>query len=340
MKEQTIKALLDWYLENKRMLPWRESKNPYYIWISEIMLQQTRIEAVKEYFVRFISQIPNISALAAVDEEKLLKLWEGLGYYNRARNLKRAAIQIMEEYEGVMPKSGRQLLALPGIGHYTAGAIASIAYNEPEPAVDGNVLRVFKRLDGSYDDIIRQKVKTELEERIRNIIPKDRPGDFNEAVMELGEVICIPNGRPFCEKCPIQKECVAYRENRMLEIPVKPTKKSRKIQEKTVLLLEYQKKIAIRKRKKTGLLSGMWEYPNMDGAWKKEEIKQYLIENHYGIDSIVEIAPAKHVFSHVEWHMLAYKVQLNRVPADEQQWVTWQQLEDSFPLPTAFSYFR
>ena len=226
-----IPDLLQWYDENKRSLPWREEKNPYYTWVSEIMLQQTRVEAVKEYFLRFIGALPEVRDLAYAPEEQLLKLWEGLGYYNRVRNLSVAAKTIVEEKGGNFPDTYEEILELKGVGSYTAGAIASIAFGEQVPAVDGNVLRVMKRLAGSYDDIQKAKTKKDMEEQLKPIIPK-RAGDFNQAIMDLGAMICIPNGRPLCEECPLAKHCQAKKLGLQQELPVKTKKKGRKIVKK------------------------------------------------------------------------------------------------------------
>ena len=225
--EGIVDPLLNWYQKNKRKLPWREGKNAYLIWVSEIMLQQTRIEAVKRYYARFMKELPTIQHLANVEEQKLLKLWEGLGYYNRARNLKKAAQVIEKEYKGQMPKQYEELLNLPGIGEYTAGAIASIAYGQKVPAVDGNVLRVISRIIGSKKDILLSGTKKEMTEKIKTIMPK-QAGEFNEALMELGEIICIPNGEPYCDKCPLCHKCIAYKDGLTGEIPVREKKMNRK----------------------------------------------------------------------------------------------------------------
>lgn len=340
MKKETVETLLFWYRQNKRTLPWRENNNPYYIWISEIMLQQTRIEAVKGYFEKFIKELPDVAHLAKVEDDKLMKLWEGLGYYNRARNLKKAANQIMVEFDGKMPKRYDQLITLSGIGPYTAGAIASICYGEPVPAVDGNVLRVFMRLDGSYEDIGSPKVKKDLEERIGKLLKKHMAGDFNQAVMELGETICIPNGRPICEQCPIVGRCKAYQKKIQTELPVKVSKKARKIEEKTVFILRYADKLAVAKRPDTGLLAGMWEFPNTEGIIQKKQVAEYL--EHFGIivHNIEKTEKKKHIFTHKEWHMLGYYIICEEIPKQTVfQWVSREQIERDFAIPTAMAQF-
>jgi len=308
---ETIDYLLDWYDLNARILAWRENPQPYYIWVSEIMLQQTRVEAVKAYFDRFVNTLPDIKALAEVEEEKLHKLWEGLGYYNRVRNLQKAAIMIIKDYKGEMPADYEELFKLPGIGSYTAGAIASIAFHIPQPAVDGNVLRVMKRISGSFDDITKASVKKELEQDIRVIMPKDRPGDFNQAIMELGATVCIPNGKPLCDKCPIMHLCTAYHQGTEMSIPVKPKKKPRRLEDKTILLIEKDGKYVIQKRENKGLLAGLWELPSIEGKLTTLALEELLIKQ--GLEDFVinSLGEGKHIFSHIEWHMVGYHVLIN-----------------------------
>ena len=260
--EKIVKPIVKWYQEQEKILPWKQDKEPYHIWISEIMLQQTRIEAVKKYYTRFMKELPTIQHLAKVSDEKLLKLWEGLGYYNRARNLKKAAIQIEENYKGQMPTSYAELLNLSGIGEYTAGAIASISYQEKVPAVDGNVLRVVSRVLASKDDVLSPETKKRITKKLLEIMP-DESGDFNEGLMELGEKICLPNTIPLCEKCPIQQFCIANKENLTNEIPVRIKKQKRKVEKRTVFIVKYKDEIAIRKREKTGILANLYEFPNV-----------------------------------------------------------------------------
>lgn len=335
-----VEPLLEWFDANKRELPWRQNPKPYYVWISEIMLQQTRVEAVKGYFHKFIETLPDIYSLSNVEEDKLLKLWEGLGYYNRARNLKKAACQIMEEYNGNLPESYEQLLKLSGIGTYTAGAIASIAFGIQVPAVDGNVLRVTKRLAGSFDDILKSSVKKELENSLGGIIPK-RAGDFNQALMDLGAMVCIPNGKPLCEKCPMHKGCVAAQKGITDQIPVKKKKKPRKIEDKTVLIIEYQGKFALHKRERKGLLAGLWELPNMDGHFNMEKLNDFLQNSNLSVENIEHIGEAKHIFSHIEWHMLGYYIRLGKsIGASDFVWIEKIELEEQYALPSAFRYFQ
>ena len=248
MLNEIVQPLISWYRQNKRILPWRDQKNAYYTWVSEIMLQQTRVEAVKPYFLRFIGELPDVKALAECPEEKLMKLWEGLGYYNRVRNMQSAAQVVVAEYGGVLPASYDELLALKGIGSYTAGAIASIAYDIPVPAVDGNVLRVFSRITEDRQDIMKQSVRRQVEEKLLGIMPKEAPGDFNQALMELGAVVCVPNGPARCTECPVAALCRAYHHGTVDELPVKAPKKKRTIENKTVLVIQDGECTAIRKR--------------------------------------------------------------------------------------------
>lgn len=340
---ETIDYLLHWYDYNRRILPWRENPKPYYVWVSEIMLQQTRVEAVKAYFDRFIEALPSVADLAAAQDDKLMKLWEGLGYYSRARNLKKAAQVVMEEYGGELPADYDKLLKLPGIGSYTAGAIASIAFQIPVPAVDGNVLRVMKRIAGSYDDITKDKVKKELEQDLREVMTKERPGDYNQSLMELGATVCLPNGKPLCNVCPLMHLCEAFHKGTQMQIPVKPPKKPRKIEQKTVFVLEYQGKYALHQRKNKGLLAGLWELPNLDESYSMDKLEDAL--NLWGLqaDSIARLGEAKHIFSHIEWHMLGYYLKLknvNAVPFNDLTWVTEEEVFSIYPLPTAFDAYR
>lgn len=352
--EVIVDKLLVWFDENRRILPWRENPKPYYVWVSEIMLQQTRVEAVKGYFARFTTELPTIEALANVEEDKLLKLWEGLGYYNRVRNLQKAAKVVMTEYGGELPDSYEELLKLPGIGSYTAGAIASIAYQKRVPAVDGNVLRIVKRLSASFDDITKSKVVKEVEKEMKAITPP-RAGDFNQALMDLGATICIPNGRPLCEKCPIAEYCEGRKQDVMMLLPVKPSKKPRKIEDKTILLLEYQDKYALNQRPNKGLLARLWELPNIEGRLSVDELDQVLADLGITTCEIELLGKSKHIFSHIEWHMIGYHIRIgekteNMRPKltddtltqtlEEFTWVTKAELKEDYALPTAFEYYK
>lgn len=342
--KEIVPYLLDWYDLNARILPWRDNPKPYYVWISEIMLQQTRVEAVKGYFDRFIEALPSVRALAEVSEDELMKLWEGLGYYSRARNLQKAALFLMEKYQGELPADYEQLLELPGIGSYTAGAIASIAFQIPVPAVDGNVLRVAKRIAGSFDDISKEKVKKELWEDLIKIIPEERPGDFNQALMELGATVCLPNGKPHCSECPLMHLCQAFHQDKVMLIPVKPDKKERRKEERTLLLIEAKERYAIQKRPEKGLLAGLWELPGLEGKLSQKELGIKLHEMGFTDYVLTPLGEAKHIFSHVEWHMTGYHITVysmdeNRTERDMLCWVSAEDISKKYSIPNAFSYY-
>lgn len=338
---EIVPYLLHWFERNARILRWREEPKPYYVWVSEIMLQQTRVEAVKGYFDRFVESLPDIKALAEAEEEKLLKLWEGLGYYNRVRNMQKAAQMVMREYGGELPADYEALKGLPGIGSYTAGAIASIAFGIPEPSVDGNVLRVLKRIAASFDDITKEKVKKELEEDVRSIMPKDRPGDFNQSLMELGATVCLPNGKPLCEQCPVMHLCKAFHQGVEMKIPVKPPKKGRKLEERTVFVIKREGNNALEfvlhKRPETGLLSGMWELPNEKGHLKETEV-----QGLFPAAEITRLPDGKHIFSHVEWRLWCYEVKMREagsLPENIEQGTkafTLQEIKEQISIPSAF----
>ncbi len=340
------KPLLKWYDSNRRVLPWREEPSPYRVWVSEIMLQQTRVEAVKPYFERFMKSLPDIKSLAEAEEEVLLKLWEGLGYYNRVRNMQKAAIQIMEEFGGRMPDSYEELLTLKGIGSYTAGAISSIAYDKPNPAVDGNVLRVISRIRKDERLISDTKVKVAVERDLRQVIPIERPGDFNQAMMEIGACICIPNGAPKCQECPLQHICLAHAEGVEQDYPKKASAKARVIENKTILVIQDANRAVIRKRKNKGLLAGMYEFPSMEGHCTAEEVTQYLVENGLRTIRIQPLEDAKHIFSHKEWHMKGYMIRVDELEpkkpgADSGEWLYIEPAEtqEKYPIPAAFSAY-
>ena len=330
--------LLDWYRANKRRLPWRESREPYRVWVSEIMLQQTRVEAVIPYYRRFMERFPTIASLAACGDEELYKMWEGLGYYSRARNLRKAAQVICAQYQGNFPKEYDKILALPGIGAYTAGAVASIAFGQPRAAVDGNVLRVVTRLTQDGHDITDAKFRSLVTERLEGIYPPEGQGDFTQSLMELGAVVCVPNGAPECVRCPLSYLCGAYGSGTQRQYPVKKKKPARKIEEKTVLVLSCRGKVAIRKRAKQGILAGMWELPNMDGTLGEQEICAWLARRACGGETPVRAGrQLKHIFTHVEWHMACWFVNCANEGDDAGiTWATAAQLKDAFALPTAF----
>ena len=348
------RPLLVWYDAGRRILPWREEPTPYHVWLSEIMLQQTRVEAVKPYYDRFLQYLPDIESLAAVEEEQLLKLWEGLGYYNRARNLKKSAMQIVAEYGGEMPGEYEQLIRLAGIGSYTAGAIASIAFHKAVPAVDGNVLRILSRLRLDDRDILDARVKKSIEEELKSVIPQDRPGDFNQALMELGAMVCIPNGNPKCEVCPWQELCQARIQDRIAEFPRKTPKKARKIEKKTVLVILDEHYVALHKREDRGLLAGMYEFPMLDGHLSEEKVLSFLRQAGMSPLRIQKLEPSKHIFTHKEWHMIGYQVRVDELmKADlagagrEQEeerstdyiFIDPAETKSRYPIPSAFAAY-
>ena len=327
--------LINWFDRNCRPLPWRRDREPYHVWISEIMLQQTRIEAVMRYYERFMDALPDVNALAIVDDDTLLKLWEGLGYYSRARNLKKAAQVIVNEYGGTFPKSYDELKKLPGIGEYTAGAIASICYDEKAPAVDGNVLRVAARLTASRENVLLPQVKRDFSERLRAIMP-DRAGRFNEGLMELGELVCLPNGAPYCERCPLSGQCTAFKENLTGEIPVRIKTSKRRREDRTILLLRTpDDRLALEKRPASGLLAGMYQLPNLDGFLDETALMRQLTEWGLVPENIRFTKEMKHVFTHIDWYMKGYEVTVKGTPP-RFLWVTREERERAYPLPAAF----
>ena len=313
--------LLSWYRENRRDLPWRENRDAYRIWISEIMLQQTRVEAVKGYYARFLTELPTIAALADCPPDRLTKLWEGLGYYSRVRNLQKAAKIIMEESGGVFPKTYDAVRALPGIGDYTASAIAAAAFGRREPSVDGNVLRVMTRLTDCHDDISDPKTKRAVRAALAEVMPEE-PADiriFNQAMMELGATVCGPNTAPRCDDCPVSGLCLGRQRGTAETLPVKKAKKERRVEEKTVLLLKRDGKIALRKRPKTGLLAGLWEFPNVEGALDETAAGAAVEAMGLSVIDWQSRLTAKHIFTHVEWHMTAWTGEL----AALRNWNGW-----------------
>ena len=262
-------VLLPWYEANRRDLPWRQDKNPYHIWVSEIMLQQTRVEAVKGYYARFLRELPTIHDLANAPEDMLHKLWEGLGYYSRVRNLKKAAEVIVNTYGGEFPKTYEEVIALPGIGPYTAGAICSIAYDEKNPAVDGNVLRVMSRILADHTPVNDPAARKKAETILKEIYP-DRAGDFTQALMELGATVCGPNQKPDCQSCPCKDLCQGRKQGIAQSLPVRAEKKPRKILQKTVFVLDCDDCFALEKRPSKGLLAGLWQFPNTEGIWSRK----------------------------------------------------------------------
>ena len=333
-----VEPLLQWYNTEGRVLPWREKKDPYCIWVSEIMLQQTRIETVKPYFARFLSALPDVQALAMAPEDKLLKLWQGLGYYSRVRNMQKAARQIMAG-GGEFPHTAQELLKLPGIGEYTAGAIASIAFGEKAPAVDGNVLRVLSRYLNSPEDIQKPAVRQQFSSWLRQIYPDGQEGAFTQALMELGEVVCLPGAALQCDGCPLRENCEGARCQTAAALPNRAPKKPQRLQPRTVLVLRCGEKAALRRRPEKGLLAGLWELPGVDGHCTKEEVRVLL--SRWGLSpvSVEDAGEFTHGFSHIRWQMKGYLCRVEREEGEGLLWADDKALRDKWALPSAFSGF-
>lgn len=335
--KQLPDTLLPWYKQNARQLPWRQDTEPYHVWLSEIMLQQTRVEAVRTYYLRFLEQLPSIHALAEAPESRLLKLWEGLGYYNRARNLQKTARVIEAQYGGRFPSRYEEIRALPGIGPYTAGAIASICFNQPCAAVDGNVLRIITRMTENNAPIHRMQTKTEIFAQLEKIYPKNNCGQFTQALMELGATVCTPKS-PKCTACPAKGFCRAYANGTVMHYPVKQLKKDKRLEDRTVFLLQCADRYALTKRTESGLLSGLWELPNVPG---KMDVEQALrTADAFGVQP-VELCRQTHrvhIFTHIKWQMTCYHI-LCAERSPDLTWATEKEIQTVYALPTAFRMF-
>lgn len=343
-----VAPALAWYRKNRRDLPWRRDRDPYHIWVSEIMLQQTRVEAVIPYYERFLETLPDVWALAVCPEERLLKLWEGLGYYNRVRNMQRAAATICAIYGGKMPKTYEEICALSGIGPYTAGAIASIAYDLPTPAVDGNVLRILMRVCEDDADVAKDAVRKKITRALEGVMPSEA-GTFNQALMEIGALVCLPNGAPHCTSCPWQEFCGSYAHGSCDSYPVRTRAKARRIEERTVLLIRDGEKVVIHKRPKEGLLAGLYELPNVEGYLQSEEVTDLVSSHGFAPLRVERLAPAKHIFSHIEWKMEGYLVRVADVEsfpkiadlAEDYVLAEIADIRKHYPVPSAFdAYMR
>lgn len=336
--ERLPQLLLPWYEQNKRILPWRQDKDPYHVWLSEIMLQQTRVEAVKGYYERFLSALPTVEALANADGELCRKLWEGLGYYSRVRNLQKAAKEIMVNHNGVFPTDYKSVLALPGIGEYTAGAICSICYELPTAAVDGNVVRVLARVRKDPRPFLDAKFRKELKEDLEKVYPQGACGNFTQALMELGATVCVPNGAPHCEACPLKEICRAAQDGVQEQYPVRNVKKARKKEDYTVFLLRCGEKYALCKRPHTGLLADLWQFPNVQGHLTAQDALRQA--EAWGTKPLApeKIVQQTHIFTHVEWNMLGVYITCSSMP-DAFTWAGEEELEKTYALPTAFRRF-
>ncbi len=362
MRFDFVKPMLVWYNENARDLPWRRTKDPYLIWVSEIMLQQTRVEAVLGYYERFTSALPTVTDLALCPEDRLLKLWEGLGYYSRARNMQKAARIVCESYAGQMPASAAALMKLPGIGEYTAGAISSIAFGQAEPAVDGNVLRVIARLEAISDNILNESVKKKIREELRGLYDANDGtfGLLNQAFMDLGAGVCLAGSAPKCDICPISSYCRCFELGLQSELPVRVKKQKRRIEKRTVLLLHRDETYAIRKRPDSGLLSGLYEFPNETGELSSDDALGKAESMGLMPLRIKKLSAAKHIFSHVEWHMTGFEILVapSEFPEDDGVqdagdlshtkenvkenpliFATPEMIESKYPVPSAFEKY-
>ena len=336
-----VKPLCAWYEKNKKSYPWRESRDPYRIWISEVMLQQTRTAAVLPYYERFLSAFPNVAALAAADDDHLMKLWEGLGYYSRARNLKKGAMQVMECFGGALPRTKAELRKIAGIGDYTAGAIASMAFGEPSSAVDGNVLRVCMRLLGSDADISKEATKKALAAELDAVYPSGHEAALlTEGLMELGEAVCIPGGEPRCAACPLSSVCEARKGGIAHLLPMKSAKKPRKILKRTLWIFVLPDgRFCIQKRGEKGLLAGLYEFAAEEKALSESEAREHLLSEGISFTALSPIGEAVHVFTHLEWHMTGYLVRLCE-PLAGMTLATKEELSTVYALPSAFRYFK
>ena len=340
-----LPLLLNWYQAHHRDLPWRMARTAYHTWISEIMLQQTRASTVIPYYERFLDALPDIAALATVPEDTLMKLWQGLGYYSRARNLQKAARILQTDYAGQMPDDFASLLALPGIGRYTAAAIGSMTWGKPWPAVDGNVLRIIMRHLAAPLDIAKESTKRLVERELAAIYPTDgTAGDLNQAFMDLGATICLPNGAPHCAACPLASLCLAHREGSEQELPIKMKDGHRRVEERTVLLICQGPFFVILRRPPKGLLASLWEFPNLPGHLTRADIRSYLSGHQLTYTSLKSLPTARHIFSHVEWHLTGWRIELapdcpasaSVSEATDHCWVSRDELASTYSLPTAF----
>lgn len=331
--------LLAWYDADHRQLPWRETTNPYHIWLSEIMLQQTRVEAVKGYYSRFLAALPTVEALADCPDDSLMKLWEGLGYYSRARNLKKAALVVQAQHGGVFPRTYDEVLSLPGIGEYTAGAICSIAFGLPTPAVDGNVLRLISRLTDDPSPIDDPKVKQRVRASLAAIYPPHRAGDFTQSLIELGATLCGPNQKPACDRCPCQSFCLAHLHGTAQALPVKTPKKEKRQEARTVLILSCDGKYALEKRPKTGLLAQMWQFPNVSGTLDTAQALRQVQDWGLHPRDILQEIHRRHIFTHIIWNMKGIYLEVWE-KSDRFVWFTEREMDALTALPTAFRQFR
>ena len=348
MRLPDMTPVLGWYRENARDLPWRHTKDPYRIWVSEIMLQQTRVEAVIRYYERFLARLPDVRALAECPEAELLKLWEGLGYYSRVRNMQKAAKTIMSKHGARFPQNFQEIRALSGIGDYTAGAIASFAFDLPYPAVDGNVLRVAARLLNYDGDILAPASKKALTAAVWEAQPKENAAEYNQAMIELGATVCLPNGAPKCDTCPLFDVCAARKAGREQVLPVRKKPAPRKVEERTVLILRVGDTVALRQRPDTGLLASLFEPFSLSGRLTEGEVREKLTALGIAPLRIAPLGEAKHIFTHLEWHMVGFEVELDEKSAQTVRenaefglfFTPSYTLDDIYAIPSAYGAYR
>jgi A/G-specific adenine glycosylase len=334
------KDLIAWYELHRRHMPWREDPTPYHVYLSEIMLQQTQVDTVRSYYLRFLKRFPTIQSLSEASEEEVLKLWEGLGYYSRGRNLHKAALKIVTDFGGVIPSSKEDLLTLPGIGSYTSRAILSIGFHQKEIAVDGNLIRVFSRLKESKEENL-EKMKALCEAFYQKELQEEDPSKFNQALMDLGEMVCLPHGEALCGECPFASYCQAHRDRVVSAYPPEKKAKEKRVEEKTILLFSYQDGVALHKRSDTGLLASLYEFPSFEGKWTKEQLLSFLDKEGIAYDSVEPLGESNHVFSHLIWQMVGYRILLAK-PYEKADWV-WankKQLNKTYPIPSAFAFYK
>lgn len=333
--------MLNWYDSHRRILPWREDPTPYHVWLSEIMLQQTQVQTVIPYYERFITALPTIADLAAIDQNRLHKLWEGLGYYSRADHLHEAAQVLVSNYGGLLPETYSALLTLPGIGPYTAGAIASIAFGERVCAVDGNVLRILSRVT-AYDGAINVASSAKpLKELAASLVPAHRPGDFNQSLMDLGASICSANGAPHCDRCPLADGCAAYHKKLTWLLPVKKSKKPRSVEKHTIVVITAGSQVWIRRRPQKQLLAGLWEFLDLPGDLTRQNVLDHLQEHGLAAKAIEDLGKARHLFTHKEWQMQGWHVQLAApLPLADGIWVDVSELHATYAMAGAISAYR
>ncbi|MDO5037566.1 MAG: A/G-specific adenine glycosylase [Tissierellia bacterium] len=342
------KDLLNYYDQEKRDLPWRRTQDPYKIWVSEIMLQQTQVETVIPYYERFLARLPRLEDLAGAPEDLLFKLWEGLGYYSRVQNMKKAAQKILQDFGGHFPTSYEDLKTLPGIGPYTAGALASIAFGQRVGAIDGNVLRIMTRIFEISDPIDRVATKRQVAEKVQDLMGEDRPGDFNQALMDLGSDICRPKD-PQCGACPVTSYCGARKRGTQAAYPIRQKKKAPRKEKMTILLIYKGDEVLLVKRPNKGLLKGLWSFPTIRGHLTGEDVRKILFESNYRVCQLDPLPPSKHLFSHLHWSMVAYRVHVEEdafleglTPyGQEALWLTKEELLSNYAIPSAYgAYIR